>query len=583
VVSIQFKDIAEPFSAKGLKLPKLNALTADARSYEVLAIQPSGVIEPRDDFIGHSDRDLAREKFKNFIAMAVEKDADLVLSPEYSCPWETLKDYFARGTFPALGKLWALGCESITPTAFNEMVSTFPDLVWIHEQLPNSQGDFLDVVCYLLKAESQRGEIKNVVITQFKTVAMAGHDRSEADHLLLGRTTYFLHNEDDYVRFATLICSEALELQFDNALAQQFAQHPSVIFHPQLTNDPRQTNIRKYRNDLYSQTCSNYLEVIALNWARGFRIGTSQPSVCGGSAVFLKSDKFDRTEQRLHQNHGRGIYYSHWHANRTEMCLLNFDEHVFHFRTQKAHLLGAAVEFRRAGPEMCNLWKWNDQTKSWQETNEADDGFEQLCISFGTPPFVGLGNGLNVIERERLLTLSAGRFEPALDWYRVEKMDSFIAEADERSKRLTFVHEQNNASVEFRYDHLTRYKKLHDVILPNPANFPSSIEGLKNNWQLQPPAKSNQFRFNLVGRSGNIPGATVLFVGQRPVDYVRRLRDKFVKAWRNEDNERGEEKIRRLVIWYEDTAGAIKSEAQPLATFTDDPELPTSITKPERP
>lgn len=576
-MSIQFTDIAESLAEKGLKLPNLNVLTPDARAYEILAIQPVGVIDPRNDFVGHANREIAQKKFAGFIALAVEKKADLVLSPEYSCPWEVLKTALQQGKFPAIGKLWVLGCESITPIKFREFTASFPSVAWIHEELPNGAGDFLGVVCYLLKTESNGGAVKNVIVVQFKTVPMAGHDTSEADHLLCGQKIYFLRTQNDYIRFATLICSEALEFQLDGGTEQQFAQHPFIIFHPQLTNDPRNAGVRKYRNDLFFNTCSRDLEVIALNWARGFQIGAQEPSRYGNSAVFMKSDKFNRSDDRLHQNHQRGIYYCHWHVNRTELCLLNFNEHIFHFRTQKPHLLGAAVELRRTGPEMCNLWRWDNE--AWQICVEADDGFQQLCQALGNPPLNGC---LTVVDRERLLTLSAGRFAPASDWHKVEKLNSFIAETDERSKRLTFVHEPSNDSVEFRTEHLSRYSRLQNFILPNAANFPPSILDLRENWQLRPPQENSAFRFNLEGVSAGIQGATAVFVGHRPLSDVRELWDKFDKAWRNKENERGEEKSRRLVIWYEDAGGNIGHQSQPLATITDDPELRTSFTKSER-
>jgi hypothetical protein len=213
-VSIQFTDIAGALAEKGLKLPNLNVLTPDSQAYEVLAIQPTGVIPSRNDSIGHENRVLATEKFIGFIDLAVEKSADLVLCPEYSCPWEVLEDALRQGKFPAPGKLWVLACESITPVQFQQFTAAFPKIAWIHEPLPNAVGDFLGVVCYFLKTESNAGHVKDVIVVQFKTVPMAGHDTSEADHLICGRTTYFLRTQDDYIRFATLICSEVTGFTF---------------------------------------------------------------------------------------------------------------------------------------------------------------------------------------------------------------------------------------------------------------------------------------------------------------------------------------------------------------------------------
>src|SRR5882724_13528582 len=51
-----FQDIAQlsEFRTKELKLPELNVLVPDAQVYEILAIQPGGVIGLEDDFVGHA-------------------------------------------------------------------------------------------------------------------------------------------------------------------------------------------------------------------------------------------------------------------------------------------------------------------------------------------------------------------------------------------------------------------------------------------------------------------------------------------------------------------------------------------------
>lgn len=580
-MSIQFTAIAGSFTREELKLPNLNVLTPDGQSYEVLAIQPSGAIDARDDFVGHADRELACGKFKGFIDLAVEKNADLVLCPEYSCPWKVLKDALQNEIFPSERKLWVFGCESITPQEFREFVVSFPNIKWIHEDLPNSTRDFFGVVCYLLKTRSNNGDIKKVIVVQFKTFPMAGNDTSESDHLICGQTIYSLRNQVDYARFVTIICSEALQFQLDNVnniSALEFNQHPHIIFHPQLSANPRHAGVRRYRFDLFHNYCSRELEIFTLNWARGFRIGMHNPSCYGGSGIFMKSDRFIRSDDRVHHNHQKGIYYCKWIENQTELCIFNFNEHIFNFRTYKNALIGPAVELRRHGPEMRTIWQWDDDNHAWLESENANDGFRELCDRYENPALTtSLDGGFNVVDRERLLTLSAGKLEPCLDWHRIEKLNSFIAESDERSKRLTFVHEQHTDSVEFRNEHLSRFNTLLNVILPNPALFPENIVDLAGNWGLQPPQASNEFRYNLVYKSRKVHGATVVFVGQRPLSDARKLRDKFVEAWKNRNNERGEEKTFRLVVWYQDVAGNILHVPQSSPTIFGDSELPTSI------
>lgn len=575
-MSWPFVDIALPFEENGIELPNLNFLTADARPYEVIAIQPSGPVAYRDDFIGHSDSDLARRKFSEFIDLAVEKNADLVLAPEYSCPWSVIRTAFASGKLPQPGKLWVFGCESITPEELHNLISNLPGIIWVYEKLAAVCHRFFDVILYVLITEDS-GQQKPVAVVQFKTVPMAGNT-FERDHLILGTSRYVFHNRDvDRIRFVTMVCSEALEFQLDRDAMIQFDQYPSLIFHPQLIDNPRHPGIRRYRSELYTNQCSSNLEVIALNWARELKIGTNPPSIRGNSAIFMKSDKFNRSDQKLHSNHRLGAYYSRWQQYRTDICVFNFDEHVFHFGMQKVSLIGSAVQMNRTGLEMYNVWDWNEKANSW-ETSEADDGFRTLCSSYIAGSLnTWLDLDFNSVDRERMLTLSAGTLKPVSKWYEVDKMKSYAAEADERTKRLTFVHEQDEDSRDFRNDHITRFIRLQSI-LSNPENFPKTILDLRGQYRLIPPRESDDFRFNVINRSTNDGGATMMFVGAKPPDEVCELRDRLSLVWGQRPDMLIEERSRRLVIWYEHPVGVLACEHQPLPEITDDSEIPTSIT-----
>jgi hypothetical protein len=112
---MDFKKIQEIFAEHNLQPPTLNVLVPDAHFYETLVVQPRGEIAVRPDFIGHADHQTAVSQFSDFLRLAIEKDSDLVLSPEYSCPWEVLTNAIAQQSLPRAGKIWMLGCEAITP------------------------------------------------------------------------------------------------------------------------------------------------------------------------------------------------------------------------------------------------------------------------------------------------------------------------------------------------------------------------------------------------------------------------------------------------------------------------------------
>jgi hypothetical protein len=282
----------------------INVLVPDARFYETLAVQPGGGIAARPDFIGHADRHSAVSQFSDFLRLAVEKNCDLVLSPEYSCPWEVIRKAITQQSLPRAGKIWILGCESITPDELQTIIAAHGNVIWIHEPIPAGAGRFLDVLAYITKAEATAGGTRNVIVLQFKTQAMGG-DTFERDHLLCGRRIYIWHNPVDNIRLISLICSEALA--FDQAAGVQcrFDLHPFVIFHPLLVADPHHVAISAYRNWLFGEEVSKRIEALTLNWARGFTLPGHQPNQYGGSAIYTKSPEFDLSDAHLEANHCR--------------------------------------------------------------------------------------------------------------------------------------------------------------------------------------------------------------------------------------------------------------------------------------
>jgi hypothetical protein len=99
----------------GLEHPRLNALQADDTLYTLLAHQPLGRIRIADTSIGHADGSEAYLRGRALLDLvnSLDSQPDLLVSPEYSIPWEALLDAIESGVVPSEGKLWALGCESL--------------------------------------------------------------------------------------------------------------------------------------------------------------------------------------------------------------------------------------------------------------------------------------------------------------------------------------------------------------------------------------------------------------------------------------------------------------------------------------
>jgi hypothetical protein len=577
-----FVDIRDTLAAKGLQLPTLNVLEPNSELCDVFAIQPTGAVAispdlEHPDFVGNADRDLAIAKYTAFIKLGRELNSDLVLSPEYSFPWEVLRKAIIDSILPEAGRLWIFGCEAITRKRLLETITNHPQVEWVSEPIPNGPGRFLNTLVYVTRTLTVAGDQRWLVLLQFKHEPLGGNT-FERDHLIRGHVVHILRNPQENIRLISLICSDALTFHPDTAGACRFDRDPYIIFHPQLNPNPLQVDFSNYRGNLFGRNTDRF-EVITLNWAREFSFPDGATSSYGGSTLYTKSPNFGFPDARIEHNHHKGLYFVYWDARRTQLFLFNFEEHLFRFRIPKVVQVVPAVEAARTGPEMTGIWGWDATTANWRERGAANDGFDLLCESFENPEcnYCTIPE-YTVVDRERLFMLSTGTLlipHEQAGWYHVTNLDCFKAETDERSKRLTFTQENSVPSVSYRHDHLGRFVTLQSAILTEGTSYPPNIADLKADWKVVPPRQATNFRFNLESLSGTKAPATGVFVGSVPPGHATRVRDDIIRMWG------GIEHARRLVVWYQDPQAAFKSVQSPLPTFMDDSEPPTSYSKGE--
>src|ERR1700728_4518714 len=190
---MQIIPAAQLLSESGFTAPILNALIPNQDNYRTLLLQPQGDIEYDSRGVRHIDRNRATSQFAAFIADALTLKADLVVTPEYSMPWQVLETTIATDALPPAGALWVIGCESIT---FRELQATSDRLsnkaTFIFESLDPATGRFLDPVAYLfVTTQAGRGTTPRlVVLVQFKTFPMGDTSHFETNALQTGTRLY---------------------------------------------------------------------------------------------------------------------------------------------------------------------------------------------------------------------------------------------------------------------------------------------------------------------------------------------------------------------------------------------------------
>lgn len=293
---VEIKPVSEVLTPAGLGAPVLNALVPNEKNYTVLLMQPQGNIEASIAGVRNRDHDLALRYFGRFLADARQTQADLVITPEYSMPWETLVAAIKEGTVPGQGKLWVLGCESIRFGELEKLKQDLAELAAVlYEPLQEDPARFIDPLAYAFLAPPAdgRGTAKIVVLIQFKTCTMGSDvNHYETNRLQLGSLVYQF-GDGQNLRLTSLICSDAFA--FDEGNHARAVYHQSLVIHVQLNPNPRHAQYRRYRDRLFGYA-GDVTEVLCLNWAQDVEVwnqaGKKDWKNIAGSAWYLRPDHF---------------------------------------------------------------------------------------------------------------------------------------------------------------------------------------------------------------------------------------------------------------------------------------------------
>lgn len=554
---MNFKSVSEVLHEYGCGHPALNALMPNAANYKAMMFQPRGEIEASVNGVFNRDRAFATKQFSKFLALAHQQQADLAVTPEYSMPWDVLKNAIATDARPAPGKLWVLGCESIKLQELNALKAELDNIAKvIFEPLAAQQDRFLDPLAYVFQAPVEGSDaFQLVVLVQFKTKPMADPDHFEVNGLQLGSRIYTFAKSANDIRLASLICSDAFGL-LDPQAEEIYSR--TLIIHLQLNPKPRHEEFRRYRDRLLRFGCAE-LEVICLNWACDVVewSGANQKpwKNVAASAWYLKPDTFDSRDETLSTNHARGLYYTWLSQHRYHVLFFNYAPAVFELTATKVFHHGvSAVQSRRRGPQLTKVYTWAaDET--WVEQKKCDDGFSSIAKEAGTAK-VALEKmrSKNPISTERVIALCSGNIRDEMKWHSVQHLNSCVIDSTEIVKRITFCQDNDAVASAFRIAQLKRCAILTDI-LKDEKLLPRALADVKNGYEFdwQPTAPHQNIRT----KKG---AATVIYMGEEATVEIVAAKKRRVAEYLHRETSSIDDSVvakQRLAVWYRD-AGTIK-------------------------
>jgi hypothetical protein len=558
----------------GLRIISLAVLHPDANPYAAALLQPLESVTATPNGIQNENSASACTKHSTFLRLALEQQVDLAMTPEYSTPWHIIEELIINDRGPAEGKLWVLGCESITPGELQELTKKHSTVKWIVAKFTQTGTQyFLDPICYLFRATDGAGTSHLVLAVQFKEQPMSDPANNlERDYMMRGTECFIFRNNENSICLVTLICSDALG--FKESMLPQSLHIPYLILHPQLNRDPRYNAFKAYRNDAYLNNRDRQ-EFLCVNWAKGFRVPGYGPSEFGGSGYYLKSDALTLDDERMNANHDRGLYYTICQVNRSNIYFFNYCEHVFCFQTTKpSQAQAVGVLQRRTGPEMIRSFSWNIVSATWDETPVPDDGFIALCARIKENLSPLSDPGMSCLNKERLLALSNGAIKSSRHrkWFEPMQLLYFGVKEDEVVRRMTFVQDPDREAYNYRYQAILNFSKLRNQVVPDLTFFPKSIAHFHSDCSIDYPV-GESFNHNLL-KHGDGSKATVAYVGRQSETEVDRAYNEIYDVLEDDDRV-------RLVVWFENPDGHVEKRwfgNRPLIT-TDLSEGSRSISR----
>lgn len=557
---MDIKKVSDILLENALGTPILNALIPNADNYAVLALQPHGDIEANGDGVRSRDRDIATKQFGKFIEYAKETQADLVITPEYSMPWEVLSAAISNGRGADQGKLWALGCESIKISELESLKERLaPFATVIYEPLDASSTQFVSPLAYIFVSPPapDNGEAKTVVLVQFKTHAMGDPDNFEVNGMLKGNRIYqFGGSNGQNLRLVSLICADVFALK-DEIAAEIYDR--ALILHIQLNPNPRHQGFCGCRERLFRYD-GDETEVLCLNWSEDVIMSISghrtQWKNIAGSAWYLKSREFDDRDITICSNHQQGLYYTWLQPYHSHALFFNYKPGIFLFNATKvAHIAVAGPVSRRHGPQLTKTCNWNNEECRWVEKTTADDGFSAMITESGNAQTeIKRIADINPLEVERILALCAGEIEPNEDWHKVNLLDSCVIDSPEIIRRVTFAQDTHEEAIRFRTARLRRCSHLWEII--KNEKLPPALSDLKSGFSFK--WSYNSPHQNVESNSGKL--ATVIYMGEDYSDSHIEAIEKCVANFLHKSSSDRDQSLsaqQRLHVWFRDGTGAV--------------------------
>ena len=277
----------------------LDITSSHSDSFMVMHWQCEGNLKIEDHMLLIEDNQL-ENKALEFVKLAKDKNASLVLTPEYCFPWKLLDEVIENPNMqPTTGKLWCFGMQYISLYEFKKWCLTNQSLTtdrFTAEDCEKNQSStvifdgfrdeklFANVLAYIFINTDNH----LTIILQSKLDHMREPLYSfEASGLSLGKSIYLFDcgNIRSNV-FCSLICADALQKQYYDIITACISNRPIQLFQPQCNPKPYHETLMLRFNDHLDSNWS----FLRLNWAYNSKLSTELLQTSGTDYIHKGND-----------------------------------------------------------------------------------------------------------------------------------------------------------------------------------------------------------------------------------------------------------------------------------------------------
>ncbi len=308
-------------------------------TYSVLQIQPGTelIVDPEKGLF--SQEGTYEEKMWKFIEKSFEINYDLVTTPEYSVPLNTVTKLLERKDDIESGTLYCLCCNGTTYKNFETFLmecENYGTVCWYPwENIVNKNRliccmIYITKIKFLTKAKSFE---QLFIIPQIKIHPMKDFDMDfETASLSCGKKVVVFGKKEE-VKFLSIICADVFKFDLISEIKIYLESNRVFIFHPQLNKKPQNDYFKLMRSTLISYSTRGTIKILTLNWAENTKF------IMGNQKILAVKNSWSALYEK-YDYHFFNEYVSVFNKNAKYGLNVAHDHHVVSFyHCSKEHIL----------------------------------------------------------------------------------------------------------------------------------------------------------------------------------------------------------------------------------------------------